>query len=71
MNSVGVGSGLPLSRWRNEPMPLNCPKCETATEQHPDPSYYGEMRQCPACGFIAYFDAWGEDGAYNPALEPF
>lgn len=51
---------------------FDCPKCATATKAHANPCYDGEMRECPKCGFTAYFDAWDAEGKYiEPTDDPF
>jgi hypothetical protein len=37
---------------------------------HPDESYCGKMFECK-CGFMAYNDAWDEQGHYTETREPF
>lgn len=53
-------------------MNLNCHRCGIPTKADPDPSYWGEMRVCEACGFRAYDDQWDAQGKFIPETnQPF
>lgn len=37
---------------------LPCPHCSKETTVHAYECYCGEMRECKACEFMAYWDEW-------------